>query len=134
LKFLQQRSGSNPLIANSEREGFGVTVADILSAPSTPACASCAVIFQSKAYALEFLQQRYGSNPSIANSEREGFAFQPSASCFGLPGRLRVARRVLRRNFSRQGLRLEIFQATLRFKSLNLSLIFNLFTSLKIYH
>jgi hypothetical protein len=60
----------------SEREGFGVPFADILSARYTPAYAflgaSVRRHFSNKAIALKFLQERSGSNPSVANVEFYG--------------------------------------------------------------
>ena len=51
----------------TEQEGFGVPVANLLFAPSTPAfvlpAPPCAEKILSKAYALKLLQEHFGSNP-----------------------------------------------------------------------
>jgi len=65
------------IITNFGEVGFGVTVADILSAPFTPAYAfpgaSMRRNFSSKAFALEFFTERSGSNPPINKYVKDFF-------------------------------------------------------------
>jgi hypothetical protein len=53
MNYSAWRNAKLKLIRAKMREGF------------SPSGASCAAIFRNKAYALEFFEKRFGSNPPI---------------------------------------------------------------------